>query len=115
MSRIDTGNLTETLPSDLSEEVFEQLIEQGATRIERIVSCGHSSAPGLWYDQDRNEWVLLLRGAARLEFEDGNETVDLAPGSYVNIPAGVRHRVAWTAPNEPTIWLAVWYGKRLEG
>ena len=109
---IDTGNLTETLPADLSEEVFEEIAGDGATRIERIVSKGHASPPGFWYDQDQNEWVLLLRGAARLEFEAGNQKVDLVPGSYVNIPAGVRHRVAWTAPDEPTIWLTVWYGQK---
>ncbi len=111
-SIIDTGNLTETLPAELSEEVFEEIAGDGATRIERIVSKGHASPPGFWYDQDQNEWVLLLRGAARLEFEAGNQKVDLVPGSYVNIPAGVRHRVAWTAPDEPTIWLTVWYGQK---
>jgi len=107
---IKTGNLSTALPADLSDEVFEEIASDGKTTIERIVSRGHASPPGFWYNQDRSEWVLLIRGAARLEFEAGNQKVDLAPGSYVNIPAGVRHRVAWTDPDQPTIWLAVWYG-----
>lgn len=109
---IKTGNLSKALPADLSDEAFEEIASEGKTTIERIVSKGHASPPGFWYEQDRNEWVLLVRGAARLEFEGRSEPVALGPGDYVNIPAGVRHRVAWTALDEPSIWLAVWYGKK---
>ena len=112
MTRAEAGSLFRSLPAELPEEAFEEILSRSGVRIERIVSRGHATPPGFWYDQDRNEWVLLLRGAARLEFEAGNQKVDLVPGSYVNIPAGVRHRVAWTAPDEPTIWLAVWYGEK---
>ena len=58
-------------------------------------------------DQDRHEWVVVLKGAARLRFEDG--TVEMKPGDFVNIPAHRKHRVEWTTPGEPTIWLAVHY------
>ena len=111
-SIIKTGNLAATLPADLSGEACEAIVAYGTTRIERIVSKGHSSPPGFWYDQDENEWVLLIRGAARLEFENRSDPVDLVPGAYVDIPAGVRHRVAWTDPDQPTVWLAVWYGQK---
>ena len=78
-------------------------------RIERIVSQGHASPEDFWYDQDQDEWVLVLKGAARLRFE-GEEPVEMEPGAHVNIPAHKRHRVEWTTPDEPTIWLAVHYG-----
>lgn len=77
-------------------------------RIERIISHGHASPEGFWYDQPLNEWVILLKGVARLQFEDG--MVEMKPGDYVNIPAHKNHRVDWTTPEELTIWLAVHYG-----
>ncbi len=99
------ANLFSNLPAALPEELIETLWAAGEVRVERIVSRGHASPPEFWYDQTEHEWVLLLKGAARLEFED--KTVELAPGDYLDIPPHVRHRVAWTAPDEPTIWLAV--------
>jgi cupin 2 domain-containing protein len=78
-------------------------------RIERIVSIGHASRPDGWYDQDRAEWVVLLAGSAGLVFEGEAEPVLLEPGTYVHIPAHVRHRVAWTDRSVPTIWLAIHY------
>ncbi len=52
--------------------------------------------------------MLLVKGAAPLMFE-GEEPIDLRPGSFVNIPAHRRHRVEWTDPDQPTIWLAIHY------
>jgi cupin 2 domain-containing protein len=101
-------NLFAELPRNLPEEVFTTLLEAGPVRVERIVTHGHASPPGFWYDQARPEWVVLLVGAARLRFEDGE--VELRPGDFVNIPAHRRHRVEWTTPDEPTVWLAVHYG-----
>ena len=102
------GHLLRDLPSDLPEELVETLAESGSVRIERIVSTGHASPEGFWYDQPRPEFVLVLQGRARLEFEDG-ESLALEPGAWVDIPAHRRHRVAWTAPDEPTVWLAIHY------
>lgn len=81
------------------------LAEGAGVRIERIVSRGHASAPDSWYEQVEDEFVLLVQGAARLEFEDFD--LELAPGDWVDLPAGVLHRVAWTAEAEETVWLAV--------
>ncbi|MGH8427200.1 MAG: cupin domain-containing protein [Gammaproteobacteria bacterium] len=78
-------------------------------KIERIVSKGQRSEPGFWYDQEQNEWVVLIRGEAELRFEDGNRSVRLTAGMHVNIPAHTRHRVEWTKQDEVTIWLAVFY------
>ena len=103
-------NLFSDVPRDLAEELFETVLQAGSIRIERIVSRGHRSPEGSWYDQGHHEWVALLRGAARLEFEGEEERLELKPGDFVNIPAGKRHRVEWTTPDEPTVWLAIHYG-----
>ena len=101
-------NLFADIPDDLPEELILTLLSTPGVRIERIISLGHSSPEGFWYDQEATEWVLLLKGAARLRFE-GEEPIELGPGAFVNIPAHRRHRVEWTDPSEPTIWLAIHY------
>lgn len=101
-------NLFGDLPVDLPEEMETVLAENQHIRIERIVSTGHSSAEGFWYDQDEHEWVIVLNGEAKLVFDDG-ETLRMRPGDHVLIHAHVKHRVEWTTPDEPTVWLAVFY------
>ena len=106
------GNLFDSLPNreDSPDEQFRELASNGSTRIERIVSRGHSSPPnGKWYDQDHEEWVIVIQGAAVLEFEAGPDAIELGPGDHVSIPAHARHRVAWTDPETETVWLAVHY------
>jgi len=93
----------------LPEESFERILESSSVQIERIISKGHKSPNGFWYDQDHHEWVVVLQGAARLAFEANDKLVELKPGDYVNIPAHHRHRVEWTSREELTIWLAVHY------
>ena len=100
-------NLFDDIPADLPEELVETLASGKSFRIERIVSAGHASKPGFWYDQTQHEWVVLLSGAARIEFDDEKKSVDLAPGDYLSIPAGCRHRVGWTSLEETTVWLAI--------
>ncbi|MGQ9373810.1 cupin domain-containing protein [Acinetobacter tandoii] len=92
----------------LSLEVFEEIIHTSAIRIERIISKGHSSPDTGWYDQDENEWVMVVEGKAILEFEDGSKR-ELSMGDYINIPAHVKHKVVQTDPNQITIWLAIFY------
>ena len=104
-----TANLLAHLPRDLAEDLFTTLLQDPGIRIERIVSHGHQSPDGFWSDQPESEWVLVLKGAARLEFE--NRMVEMSPGDCVNIPAHEKHRVAWTTPDGPTVWLAVFYGR----
>lgn len=102
-------NLLHDLPDALAGEVTERLVEAAAVRIERIVSHGQASPAGFWYDQDEAEWVLVLRGAARLRFEDEVDARTLRPGDHVEIAAHRRHRVDWADPSQPTVWLAVFY------
>jgi cupin 2 domain-containing protein len=104
---VRSGNLFADAGSERREEQFLPLAETAGARIERIVSTGQASPPGFWYDQDWVEWVLLLSGAAGLLIADEPAPRILRPGDYLEIPARVRHRVAWTQRDPPTIWLAV--------
>jgi cupin 2 domain-containing protein len=83
------------------------LLGTPARRIERIVSTGQASPPGFWYDQDRDEWVVVLSGAAGLLVEGENAPRAFRPGDHVHLPAHCRHRVEWTDGAGPTVWLAV--------
>ena len=102
------NNLLRNIPCPVDEEVFEILASSDCVKVERIVSKGHTSPRRGWYDQGRNEFVLLLAGAARLEF-DGGRVENLAPGDWLDIPAHCKHRVAWTDEHTETVWLAVHY------
>ncbi|QDU80655.1 Cupin domain protein [Polystyrenella longa] len=102
-------NLFGNIPSSLPDELIETLASGDKVRVERIVSQGHHSAEDFWYDQEEAEWVLLLKGNARLVFQDPAEAVELQPGDYVLIAAHRKHRVDWTAPDTQTIWLAVFF------
>jgi len=101
------GSLFDDIPSSAAEAQFPDLLARPGLRIERIVSHGQASPPGFWYDQEQTEWVMVVQGAASLQFEAESEPRILTPGDYLLIPAHARHRVTWTAPDEPTIWLAV--------
>ena len=102
------SNLFANLPTALPEELTTVLAQSSQVRIERIVSTGQTSPAGFWYDQDEQEWVVVLQGSATLQFDDG-ETAKLNPGDYMLIPAHRKHRVEQTSKLEPTVWLAVFY------
>jgi cupin 2 domain-containing protein len=102
-------NLFADLPQHLPKELVQTILTAASVRIERIISHGHASPEGFWYDQPQHEWVIVLKGAARLQFEDW--IVEMGPGDYINIPAHKKHRVEWTTPDEPTIWLGVKYSE----
>jgi cupin 2 domain-containing protein len=105
----DLKNLLADIPEQLPQELVEVLASAPGVRIERIVSHGHCSPDGFWYDQDDNEFVMLLSGAARLLFEGDAKPIEMKLGSYVNIAAHQRHRVEWTDPDVKTVWLVVFY------
>lgn len=100
-------NLLRSLPAASTGEVTQILAKSPTLRIERIVSRGDCSPPGFWYDQGEDEWVVLLAGGATLEYQAPARLQRLVPGDFVSIPAGVRHRVAWTDPTRVTVWLAI--------
>ncbi len=103
------GNIFSDIPDRSASEIFDSLFKSDSFHIERIVSQGQASEPGFWYDQDQDEWVLLLSGAATLMFENQGEPLDMKPGDYIHIPAHRKHRVEWTSPGENTVWLAIHY------
>ncbi len=107
MITMKAKNIFAEIPADLKTEFIETICASQKVRIKRIVSKGHKSAPGFWYDQQDNEWVIVLKGEAEIEFESGRR-LHLSAGSYLNIPAHERHRVSWTKGGE-TVWLAVHY------
>lgn len=101
-------NIFDDIPENIESEIFELLANNETTRIERIISKGHNSPDSSWYDQETNEWVLLLTGEAMLLFEDGT-SVNMKAGDYINIAAHKKHKVEWTDPEVETLWLAVHY------
>jgi cupin 2 domain-containing protein len=101
-------NIFASMPANLDDESVDVLLQRESLKIERIISKGHISPDTGWYDQENDEWVLLLKGAAVINFENEND-VNLVVGDYVNIPSHTKHRVKWTDPEMETIWLAVHY------
>lgn len=106
---MDAPSVFNGIPTEIRDELFTTLHEVQGVRIERIVSEGHRSPEGFWYDQAEHEWVIVLQGKAAVQFEGDAEPVELGPGSYLNIAAHKWHRVSWTSAAEKTVWLAVHY------
>ena len=102
------NNIFDAIPEDLEAEVFDRLVESDGVTIERIISKGHKSPASGWYDQDKNEWIIVLCGEATLLFAD-ESSVNLKAGDFIDIPAHKKHKVKWTAANIETIWLVVHY------
>ena len=99
------------LSSQVAEEQIDELLRRPNLRIERIVSTGQASAEAFWYDQAEHEWVIVLSGSARLRYETDGAEVELGPGDAAFIPAHRKHQVAWTTPEEPTVWLAIFWSE----
>jgi cupin 2 domain-containing protein len=100
-------NIFTAIPEQLPEELFSEIVKRDNIHIERIVSQGHCTPAGQWFDQAEDEWVLLLTGQATLIFEQEPNPLHLIVGDYVLIPAHTRHRVEWTLPDVNTVWLAL--------
>lgn len=95
------------LPNDFgNQEIFETIINSHNVKIERIISTGQTTPEGIWYDQDHDEWVILLQGKATLLYSN-NSSINLKAGDYLLIKANQKHRVTFTSSNPPCIWLAI--------
>lgn len=114
MTPIKVLNFAGNLPAASEHEVAEQLLAAEGVRLERIVSHGQASPPGFWYDQSEAEWVMVVAGAARLAIDGQAEELLLGPGDAVYLPAHCRHRVSWTDPDQPTVWLALFVSAALD-
>jgi cupin 2 domain-containing protein len=101
------GNiLTDPLLNPKDPESFEELVKTNDLLIERIVTGKKFQTPGPWYDQNHDEWVLMVKGIAELEFEN-NEIIRVKEGDYIFIPAKKRHRVRSVKHDQDCIWLAI--------
>lgn len=100
-------NIFTDIPKQMPEELFQTLLSKGQVKIERIISKGQSSPTNQWYDQIQDEWIILLEGQAKLQFESDLSIIFLKPGDYLLIPAHTKHRVHWTAPTIESIWLTI--------
>lgn len=106
-------DLLTSLPAARDAEVSETLITAHGIRLQRIISFGQVSPEGFWYDQKEAEWVMLLTGRARLLIAGEADDRILGPGDAVYLPAHCRHRVEWTDPEHPTVWLALFIDGQL--
>jgi cupin 2 domain-containing protein len=105
---VKAGNLGDDLPArPLAGEITQTLYRRAGLRIERIVSTGQATPEGEWYDQEDDEWVLVVAGAARVLIAGEARERELAAGDWLLLPAHCRHRVTWTESDPPTVWLAV--------
>ena len=104
-------NIFKDVPSDLPDELIEKIAEDAKKGIiiERIISKGHASPPDFWYDQDKNEFVIILKGKAGILLKSRDKILEMSAGDYIEIPAHTLHRVEWTSGEEETVWLAVHY------
>ena len=105
------GNIFAAIPGLVKDEIFEALLKAAHLKWERIISSGQATPAGKWYDQPTDEWVILLKGSAGLLFEGNKEIMVFHPGDYVHILAHQRHRVEWTDPDTPTVWLGLHYAE----
>ena len=100
-------NIFENLKISSSQEVFETIIENNKIKIERIISNGQITPHGIWYDQELNEFVTLLKGKATIILKKPNRTINLKGGDFLIINAHEKHRVEYTSKD--ALWLALHY------
>ncbi|MGZ8095103.1 MAG: cupin domain-containing protein [Methylosarcina sp.] len=100
-------NIFTNIPDQLKDEFFDTILKRKNLHVERIISRGHSTPPGQWYDQAWDEWILLIQGQATLLYEKNTQIISMTAGDHLLIPARTRHRVEWSHPEMDTIWLAI--------
>lgn len=100
-------NIFDLIPEEIPKELFQPILESPFFKLERIISKGHATPHGEWYDQDWNEWVMLLQGEATLIFKKGKKKVLMKCGDYLYIPAHCKHRVESSSIKEEALWLAL--------
>lgn len=104
------NNIFANLPSQAqASELIDSLLQTSCFSLKRIISTGQATPCDEWYDQEEDEWCILLTGSAALRFEGQPELIEFKPGDHLYIPAHKRHQVAWSKPGEPSVWLALHY------
>jgi len=98
-------NILKNIKPTSEKELIDVLLKDENILIEHIVSYGFPSPEGIWYNQEKKEWVVLLTGKAEIEFKDGT-VIKFKAGDYIFIPAHQEHRVIYTSKEPNCIWLA---------
>jgi cupin 2 domain-containing protein len=114
MPKLKSGNIYSKIPTTKDREIFQALLRNKKLKIERIVSRGQVTEKGKWLKEAHAEWVMVLKGAAKLRFQKDGCLIKLKAGDYILIPANTAHRVEWTALRK-TIWLAIHISVEPEG
>jgi cupin 2 domain-containing protein len=107
--RVGYGNIFAKMPRGKGREVVQELVGNKKLRLERIISTGQVTPVGVWLQDRRDEWVVVLKGKAVLRFEGRKGLMRLEAGDYLLIPRNTRHRVEWTRPGRETVWVAVYF------
>ncbi len=107
MNEIEKKNFFDHKLITTGNEFFETLISGNNFKVERIVSYGHTTPENEIYDQEQDEWVILLKGKAIIDFYDPDQSVELKEGDHIFIPAHRQHRVIFSDNSKQTIWLAI--------
>lgn len=93
-------NIFEQELYDKENEVLDTLFENKKIKIERILSSGQISER---YDQEEDEWVILLKGESKIEME--GRIIHLSKGDHLYIPAHSKHKVIYSS--RECMWLCV--------
>lgn len=96
-------NLLDVLPSTSNNEIFVDLLKNDNTHIEKIISYGQVTPIDEPYIQSHDEWVVVLKGMAKLRLDNNDYILD--EGEHLFIPKNTKHWVTYT--ENPTIWLAL--------
>ncbi|MDD2426686.1 MAG: cupin domain-containing protein [Eubacteriales bacterium] len=105
MDKDQLTNIFQRLPDASRFERDEDLLSKSSVRITRILSQGQTSVV---YDQDDDEWVIVLVGEAEITFPDEHgHTIALSSGDFFHLEAGRRHKV--TRTSDPCLWLCVFF------
>lgn len=104
-----SDNLLRSVAPPPGQEL-KQIIHEGLHwRLELIISSSASSKDGFWYDQEEHEWILILRGSARINLKKPDVLVDLSVGDHLYLHSHRLHRVERTDPEPGTTWLALFW------
>jgi cupin 2 domain-containing protein len=107
MQKLNPYNIFQNIPDIQEDEIFETILQNKNLKLERIISSGQITPHGKWYDQDFDEWVILLSGKAVLSFESPKDKITLLPGDYIFIESHKKHRIEYTDIKQKTLWLAL--------
>jgi cupin 2 domain-containing protein len=106
---MDNFSFLDNIPIESSDEIFETIVTNEKVKIQRIISYGQITKDYYWYDQDEDEFVMILEGDAKIKYDDGS-IYSLSKGDSLYIKAHQKHQVVYTS--NPAIWLAIFINKK---